>query len=275
MSFNVVVADPCRTTAITTVDVTSGLSLKLGETATKDFLEAVTAVETSTSLPAICGAKSYSVIDPSDSNNVVSWISIAAKSGSAGTYTITASPIDETFVKANNYQLKTILDDYAIAHSHAGRTDAFVVTIAAADCDCSGVVRTHPSLVTHTGAVADGGTSINIPPAVIDETASKLLGPKIRACYPSNSCANTATYVVKNSDNSSLPSWLVNTGSAVTVTPLNGDAVGDHTLRIVMTPTNGAVQTYDMLKIVVTCTIASINDVAAPNSGLSYTLYDK
>jgi len=130
--------------------------------------------------------------------------------------------------------------------------------------------------VTHASAVADGGTSVNIPAAVIDVTASKASSPKIRACYlSSGSCANTATYVVKNSDNSLLPSYLVSTGTAITATPLNGVSVGDHLLRIVMTPTHGSVETYDMLKIVISCTIASINNVAAPSSNLSYTLYAK
>ena len=103
MTFDVTVTDPCRTTAITTVDVTAGLTHKLGTTATLDFLEAVTAVETSTSLPAICGAKTYTVIDPGNGNAAVSWISIAPKAGATGTYTITSSPVLETYVKTNNY----------------------------------------------------------------------------------------------------------------------------------------------------------------------------
>lgn len=98
MTFDVTVIDPCRTTAIVTVDITAGMTLELGDTASLDFLEAQDAVSISTDLPAICGTMSYVVVDPSDSNNAVSWISIAAKVGSAGTYTITASPILETFV---------------------------------------------------------------------------------------------------------------------------------------------------------------------------------
>ena len=98
MTFDVTVIDPCRTTAIATVDIAAGMTLELGNTATLDFLEAIDAVSTATDLPAICGTKSYVVVDPGDSNNAVSWISIAAKVGSTGTYTITASPILEEFV---------------------------------------------------------------------------------------------------------------------------------------------------------------------------------
>jgi hypothetical protein len=235
MTFTVTVKDPCRTTAITTVDVTAGLNLKLGATASMDFTEAVTAVETSTALSGICGTKTYSIIDPSAGNAVVSWIAIAPKAGVTGTYTITATPILEAVVKANNFELKTVLTDYSGAPvSHAGRTDALVVTVTTADCVCTGVLRTDPAVVTHTGAVDDGGKVVNIPIALIDETASKAASPQIRQCYTANTpCSNAATYVVKMTDNSNLPSWITHAGTAINVKPTNGDAVGTHQLRIV------------------------------------------
>ena len=269
MTFNVDVVDPCRTTSITTVDVLAGMTLELGNTATLDFLEAVDAVETSTQLTAICGPKSYVVIDPGNSNTAVSWISIAAKTGVAGTYTITAAPTDESFIGTQSYALFTTLDNYDDEHSHPGRTDALSVQVLDATCDCAAVVRDHPSLATHTGAVADGGTSVAIPVATINQVNSEAINPKIRKCYSSGAgCANTATYAVTLNDNSALPSYLVSDGTNIAVTPLDGDAVGTHTLRIVQTPTYGAVETYDMLQITITCTIVSINDVAAPTTGL-------
>ena len=275
MTFDVTVLDPCRTTAITTVDVTAGLNLKLGAEASMDFLEAVTATETSTSLTGICGTKTYSIIDPGNNNAVVDWITITPKANTPGTYTIKAKPVLETYVKTNNYKLKTVLTSYVGAPAnHAGRTDNLVVIVTTADCVCSGVKRTLPSLVTHAAKV-DTPSTVNIPVATIDETASKASSPQIRQCYTSGQgCSNSATYVVKNSDNSNLPTWMTNLGTSIRVSATNGDAVGEHLLRIVMTPSNGSAQTYDKLKVVVTCTIASINNVAPPNSGLTYTLYD-
>ena len=58
------------------------------------------------------------------------------------------------------------------------------------------------------------------------------------------------------------------------MTPLNGDVVGTHNLRIVMTNQYGATIEYDRLDIVITCTIASINNVAAPTTNLQYVLYE-
>ena len=163
MTFDVNVVDPCRTTPIQSVDVAAGMTLELGNTAPLDFLEAIDDVETSSNLVAVCGPKSYVVVDPNNGNAAVSWISIAAKTGVAGTYTITASPTDESFVGTQSYNLFTTLDDYVTAHSHPGRTDTLTIVVQAATCDCSQVVRDHPSASTHNGAVADGGTTVAIP----------------------------------------------------------------------------------------------------------------
>ena len=274
MTFDVQVNDPCRTTAINTVDVTAGMTLELGDTATLDFLEAVDAVEVSTEIAAICGTKSYVVVDPNNGDAAVSWISIAAKAGVSGTYTITASPTDESFLGTQSYNLYTTLDDYDDEHSHPGRTDTLTVVVQAATCDCSGVVRDQPSVVTHNGAVADGGTSVAIPQATINQSNSEALGPKIRACYSSGSCSNAATYAVTLNDNSNLPSFMVSDGTNIQITPTDGLEVDTYTLRITMTPTFGAVETYDSLIVVITCTISDIVDVAAPTTGLEYILYD-
>ena len=129
MTFDVQVNDPCRTTTITTVDITAGMTLELGNTATLNFLEAVDSVETSTNVLEICGAKSYVVLDPGNSDAVVDWISIAATAGSPGTYTITASPILESYVATQSYNLYTTLDLYDDEHSHPGRTDTLTIIV--------------------------------------------------------------------------------------------------------------------------------------------------
>ena len=142
------------------------------------------------------------------------------------------------------------------------------IVVQAATCDCSAVVRDQPSLVTHNGAVSDGGTSVAIPAAIINQANSEAINPKIRACYTASGCANTATYAVTLSDNSNLPGFMVSDGTNIAVTPTDGLEVDTYTIKVVMTPTYGAVETYDGITVIITCTIASIDDVAAPNSGL-------
>lgn len=98
MTFTVEVKDPCRVATIATVDVTSGISLKLGDVGAIDFLAAIDNVSTDTTMPDRCGPKTYVIVDPNNADTPVSWITTVAKSGVAGTYTITASPILETFI---------------------------------------------------------------------------------------------------------------------------------------------------------------------------------
>ena len=270
MTFDIVVNDPCRTTAIATIDITPGMNLELGNTAKLDFLEAVDAVETSSSIKAICGAKSYVVLN-AVGGTAVSWISIAAKTGSTGTYTITASPVLEIFVGTHSYMLSTTLNNYSM---NPGRTDTITIVVRAATCDCTAVVRDLPSMVTQNGAVADGGTSVNVPTATINQANSEAINPKIRMCFSSGAgCANTSSLAVTLDDNSNLPSFMVFDGTKITITPTIGSQVGTYLIKTRMTPTYGAVLTYTKLTVIITCTIVSINDVPAPTTGLTYVLY--
>ena len=67
---------------------------------------------------------------------------------------------------------------------------------------------------------------------------------------------------------------MVSDGTNIAVTPTDGLEVDTYTIKIVMTPTYGAVETYNSLEIVISCTISDIVDVAAPTTGLEYILYD-
>lgn len=271
MTFDVVVNDPCRTASIATVDITAGLNLEVGNTASIDFLEAVDAVETSSAIKGICGTKSYVVLD-AVGGTAVTWISLQAKTGFAGTYTITAAPVLESFIGTQSYTLQTTLNDYSM---NPGRTDTLTVIVRAATCNCAGVVRDLPAMVTQNGAVADGGRTVNVPLATINQVNSEAINAKIRKCYSSGAgCANTATFTATLDDNSNLPSFMVFSGTSITITPTTGSHIGTYLIKNVMTPTYGAPVTYTKLTVVISCTITSINDVPAPTTGLTYVLYD-
>lgn len=221
-------------------------------------------------MKAICGAKSYVVLN-AVGGTAVSWISIAAKSGSDGIYTITASPVLETFVGTLSYKLYTTLNNYSM---NPGRTDTLTIVVRAATCDCTAVVRDLPAMVTQNGAVADGGRFVNVPLATINQANSEAINPKIRMCYSSSvGCANTSVLAVSLDDNSNLPSFMVFDGTKITITPTLGGHVGTYLIKTSMTPTYGAIVTYTKLTVVITCTIVSINDVPAPTTGLTYVLY--
>jgi hypothetical protein len=277
MEFTVSVLDPCRTRAINSVDVTAGITLELGNTATLDFTEATDATSVAAGIYQLCGPFSYVVVDPND-DTPIDWITITDQ-GTPGIYTITASPILESFRDSspNTYELWSTLDNYYPSH-HAGRRDNIILTVEDATCDCNDVVWDNPALETFNAAVMEGATTTTIPAATINQVNSEAVNPKIRQCYSSaNDCPETSSFSLTLSDGSSLPSFITqNSGTSVQVNALDGDALGTWTITITQTPTasNGAVMTFDSLEIVISCTIVSIDTVTPPSSGLTYTLYD-
>lgn len=168
MTFDVDVLDPCRTTTINVVDVSAGITVRLGETQTLDFSEATDSVEVAAAVNTLCGDFSYSIVDPSD-DTVIPWISIAPHASTSGLYTITASPTDENYRDSspNSYELWTTLDNYYPTH-HVGRRDTIVLTVQDAICDCSEVVWDSPALVVEQHAVAQGMVSTTVPKATIN-----------------------------------------------------------------------------------------------------------
>jgi hypothetical protein len=213
MEFDVEVLDPCRTRNINTVDVTAGITLELGNTATLDFLEATDETEVAAGIDTLCGDFTYRVVDPNNADWEVDWITVTA-SATAGAYTITASPILETYRDNSplSYELWTTLDNYYPTY-HAGRRDTLVVTVNTATCDCNDIVWDNPSLVVYNAAVAEGATTTAIPAATINQASSEAVNPKIRECYSSGvNCPDTSYFTILMYDGGSLPSFIAQTG---------------------------------------------------------------
>jgi hypothetical protein len=80
--------------------------------------------------------------------------------------------------------------------------------------------------------------------------------------------------VVTLYDGGALPDFIVQNGDTVEITPLDHTDMGEFLLKITQTPDNGAPSDFDSLRIDVSCTITSIDTVAPPTTGLTYTLYD-
>lgn len=123
-----------------------------------------------------------------------------------------------------------------------------------------------------------------IPSAKVNE-ASKSATASIRACYAdSGTCSTAAAYVarMKGTPTTALRDFIVQTGTttAITVTPVKALDINltGWFLTIVQTPTDTTqpVSTFDGIKIIVQCTIASIPNPTNPTTGktLTYTLYD-
>ena len=95
--------------------------------------------------------------------------SIAPHASTAGLYTITASPTDESYRDSspNSYELWITLDNYYPTH-HVGSRETIVLTVQDAVCDCSEVVWDAPALVVEQHAVAQSAVITTVPKATIN-----------------------------------------------------------------------------------------------------------
>lgn len=98
VTFTVIVIDPCTETVITPPTIASpSMNLKVDTDATFDFLEAVDSLETSQAILGLCGPRVY-VVKLNDGLTNANWMSVAARSGTVGTYTVKAQPRDEALI---------------------------------------------------------------------------------------------------------------------------------------------------------------------------------
>ena len=180
VDFDVEITNPCPSTTIIDVDLGAGITVVNGETETLIFAAATDSVENSHAIYTLCGERSYKVTTPG-SGAQIPWITI--EDNGDGTWTVTASPTDETIVGTNNYELFITLDDYYDSGEHSGMRQAFDFIVEAAPCECGEVLWTPPVLSSAAVAVGDSTANIAIPAATIDQAASEALSPQIRACY--------------------------------------------------------------------------------------------
>ena len=133
LTFDVVIADGCLSTSFDTLTVPD-LTPAIGGTDTEDFTGINTLIDRDNNIVDLCGTKTYSILD--SSNVAHTWISVAAKTGVANTYTITASPTDDTLAgNTYTYKLKVELDkDTSITQSYT-----FNVAPVVATCSCANI----------------------------------------------------------------------------------------------------------------------------------------
>ena len=200
----------------------------------------------------------------------------------SGPYTITASPIDETLVGSTlDYYLK--INFANVNYPTPEKKMSIPTTITDATCDCDLLTWDNPSIVTGSVEVALGPLTVTMPTATQNEV-SKTTTPEIRKCFAaSGTCAFTSTFAPTHVATSSLPDFLVQTGTtnelvATPTTAAHMSATG-WTLQVTQTISYTSFGTtvdvvFDGVTITVGCTITAIADPSPPTTGLTFTLYE-
>jgi hypothetical protein len=182
ISIPIFISDPCASTTLQRVKTYIGgnlgfasagsLAVINGQTATRDFTKALDSVEVAQGLPTLCGNRIYRVCYNSacaataGGQTDVTWISIAAKTGVANTFTLSASPNTITStgpaitIGDNVFYLRTTLENYS---GGPFSEEAVTVAVSAAACNCSKARWTAPTADVRTVNVNVPSNSYNFP----------------------------------------------------------------------------------------------------------------
>lgn len=121
IGFDVVITNPCYTTTIPnlTFNPSALMIVTDGATGSIEFVRPSNSVETSTSVPLICGEYVFEVYqDSSDTALTSAWITMAGKANTPGTYTFDVdTTVDATLLTSQATQdytvyIKAYLSDY-------------------------------------------------------------------------------------------------------------------------------------------------------------------
>lgn len=218
ITFDITITDPCRTSTITAITLTS-MTVVLGEEEFQDFVEAVDSAGTSYGA-TVCGTRLYEIYDIS--TNTITEVATVIDNGS-GNYQIRAHSNDEDNEGSHNLRLKVTFVNYPLADSvtFPTATTNFFLTVNQAVCDCSLITWDNPDILSlETGLMADPADTLLFVKATANE-ASKDASPAIRACYRNNgTCSTSATIVVVDDDTGVLDtSFMAFASNTLTVTP--------------------------------------------------------
>ena len=214
-------------------------------------------------------------------------MTVAAKSGAAGTYTITVTPPTATDGWATSipaYKVKAVLTDY---NTITGLSSVPLV-VNYATCSCANVVWNNPTAATQTVLVvlsSATGTEITLPPAVVDTTTNSASStdPGVRTCYRTNAlyCAtsNTRSFTTLTENASKDITFITftagATGNVITVKPTTSAQIGTYALVLTQTNTYGtATKTFTALNLTVNCRVTNLSDLVLTEEQKKYNLYN-
>ena len=142
------------------------------------------AVESSTSVPLICGDYAFEVYqDSSDTALTSAWITINPKTSTPGTYTFDVdTTVDSTLITTQAEQDYTVyIKSYLVDYTDVKTYTSKAVKIIRATCDCSALAWDDATIATPTVAVNIGAT-VTIPlPA--PNTSARSTNAAFDACY--------------------------------------------------------------------------------------------
>ena len=246
VEFTITIADPCKTTTLSTITVSGAdssspysKSVTDGASTTVTFVRPTTAVEDSTGIASVCGDTSYTLHSDNSGTNFSYTSGWALVTGpSSNTYTLTVdTTVDSSLIANENsvtisIYLKATLDDYT-SDNIESYTQIDIV-IGEITCDCTALAWDDPSGSVVVGSSIMAGTSASTQTLVLPEanTAARSTNAGFDKCYlDSNDCVTTGAFDSLQWDDgtgaASLPGWITFTSSGsttqtISISPADG-----------------------------------------------------
>jgi hypothetical protein len=312
VSFTIQIINPCLTTTLNTITISTTTSsspyskaVTDGSTMTVTFVRPTTAAEASNGVVSACGATSFSL----HSNNSggshtynAAWAVITGPTA-AGVYTLTIDTTADTNLISTEstvtipLYIKATLDDYT-SQSIVSYTLMNVV-VNEVTCSCSAMQWSNPtSGIDITSSVIYAGTSESVQSLTkpTQNTAARSTNAAFDKCFIGGSppgCSSdgqvtAVTWQFGTAAATTKPSWITwpktsgetdknadnsQRQTQIGITPADGTVKGTHSLIVTFTPVNGSAYSYTALTFAVGCKITSWTVAGQPGSNLTYNIF--
>jgi len=209
-SFKITIVDPCASTNLLTQSIAT-LTTDNGVKGTREFSEIKDSLEVLKGQDTLCGPRAYTITYIN--NNPITWVTVAAKTGVADTWVITADPTLDEHATTHNLKLIVSLTLYPL---NPKLEISFNVVVTTPACECNRVGWDAPAPQTFTTTVKKiPADTFTIAPGTVN-AASLLATPQIRSCQ--GTCSTTTSILsVVNISTGTIPSFMTLTNGVIRV----------------------------------------------------------
>ena len=144
VTFDFKVTDPCRTSVITPITLTTPWEMVLGTIVQQSFTEAPDSAATAHGTATICGPRLYQVLDATNTASVLVNVSDLG----SGNYKLIATSSDELYEGNQSLTFRVTFANYPLtANAAYPKADTpFVLKVIPATCDCSLITWDNPPM---------------------------------------------------------------------------------------------------------------------------------
>lgn len=282
VSFTIVISDPCTSAILNVPNLTAGITVVDGNSATLTFEDVSDTVGVAQFNKYFCGYRTFSIEASSGSyTTATNFLTIAMDTTDETRRVVTASPNSPAASQHQGTWLMQIR--VATIGTYANDISAIVVPFTVqvnpivCDCNLQPYISSKQTLNVPISLSTQPVTQIPFP--VQDTDYASKSDVSLRACNINICSTTTGSYsLVTLSDGTALPSWITwssNLADKITFNPQAFAVMANNPYQIKVTwnPTVGVSQRYTAFEITVTCQVESIARTVPSLGPYAHTLF--